>query len=162
MSERDEREPTSSSAVNSNSTPDRSASDATPWMACTMPAFMSKTPGPVTRPSATVNGRSASEPNGNTVSWCPTISTRGAPSPRQWTCGPAGPSTICGREPSRSSITSANAAADAVSAATSFDGDSMFTRVARSSSIASRSITALFLPHPSMRAACGCDRTASS
>jgi argininosuccinate synthase len=56
ISSRDASEPTSSSALNSNSTPDRSSSSASPWSACTMPASMSNTPGPVTRPSATVNG----------------------------------------------------------------------------------------------------------
>lgn len=30
---------------------------------------MSKTPGPVTRPSSTLNGRRAKVPSGNTVSW---------------------------------------------------------------------------------------------
>ena len=39
-------EPTSSSAVNSISTPDASSSAATAWTAWTMPAFMSNTPGP--------------------------------------------------------------------------------------------------------------------
>ena len=65
---RDVSEPTSSSEVNSNSTPDASSSEATAWMACTMPAFMSNTPGPVARPPSTANGRSANVPMGNTVS----------------------------------------------------------------------------------------------
>ena len=68
MSWRDVSEPTSSSHVNSNSTPPRSASEATAWMAVTMPPFMSNTPGPVARPSPTVNGRAANVPSGNTVS----------------------------------------------------------------------------------------------
>ena len=38
------------------------------WTASTIPPFMSNTPGPVTRPSTTVNGRSANEPSGWTVS----------------------------------------------------------------------------------------------
>ena len=53
ISARDVAEPTSSSAVNSSSTPDRSASAATAWTPSTMPPFMSNTPGPVARPSAT-------------------------------------------------------------------------------------------------------------
>ena len=48
---------------------DRSASAASPWIACTSPPSMSKTPGPVTRPSSTRKGRRASVPSGNTVSW---------------------------------------------------------------------------------------------
>ena len=68
MSWRDVSEPTSSSHVNSNSTPARSASEATAWTAVTMPPFMSNTPGPVARPSPTVNGRAANVPSGNTVS----------------------------------------------------------------------------------------------
>ena len=45
-------------------------------------AFMSNTPGPVARPSSTANGRAASVPMGNTVSWWPTTSTRGVAAAR--------------------------------------------------------------------------------
>ena len=58
MSGRDVSDPTSSSHVTNNSTALRSASAATAWIAATRPPFMSNTPGPVARPSATVNGRS--------------------------------------------------------------------------------------------------------
>ncbi len=105
--------------VTSSSTPDRIApATATAWTAMTMPPFMSKTPGPVARPSATVNGRAASVPAGNTVSWWPTSSTRGSPPPRQWTCGPAALSTSVGRA-SRGGARSARptAAADAATRA---------------------------------------------
>ena len=62
--------PTSSSAVMRISTPARASggNEATACSACTIPPFMSKTPGPVARPSTTANGRSATVPAGNTVS----------------------------------------------------------------------------------------------
>ncbi len=161
ISARDAPEPTSSSALNSSSTPDRSSSDATAWSACTIPPFMSNTPGPVTRPSATVNGRAASAPSGNTVSWWPTSSTFGSPPPDQCTCGPAGLSTRVAGRPSSRSIIAASASADACSASRSSDGDSISTSVRRSASIAS-------IEHP-VRGWCsrhppywlGCPRSAS-
>ena len=68
ISARDVLEPISSSLFTSNSTPLRSSSAASAWIACTRPAFMSNTPGPVARPSVTANGRAATVPAGNTVS----------------------------------------------------------------------------------------------
>ena len=134
ISARDVAEPISSSDENSNSTPDASSSEATAWMACTMPAFMSNTPGPVARPPSTLKGRLASVPMGNTVSWWPSTSTRGVPPPDQCTCGPAGPSTSSAGRPSQSPMRPATASADRVIAATSRDGDSTFTSRARSAS----------------------------
>ena len=58
----------------------------------------------------------------------------GSPPPRHTTCGPAGPSTSSAAVPRRRPINSARAAADAVSAATSCEGDSISTRLRRSSS----------------------------
>ena len=76
ISAREVFDPTSSSEVINNSTPSRSSSSDSAWTACTMPAFMSKTPGPVALPPLTANGRAARAPIGKTVSWCPTTSTR--------------------------------------------------------------------------------------
>ena len=137
MSDRDDVDPTSSSALINTSTPDSSSSAARPWSAWTIPPSMSNTPGPVTRPSVTVNGRTASEPNGKTVSWWPSNSTFGSPPPLQWTCGPVGLSTIVGADPSSRSTIPLSAAADEASASRSSDGDSISTNVRRSSSIAS-------------------------
>ena len=100
---------------------------------------MSNTPGPVARPSATVNGRAASVPRGNTVSWWPSTSTRGGDDARRCTCGPAGPSITSGVRPKRRSISSATAAAERVSAVMSRDGDSTSTNACRSASISVRS-----------------------
>ena len=87
------------------------------WTARTMPPFMSNTPGPVARPSTTPNGRAASAPEREDGVVVADQSTRGVAAARQWTCGPAGPSTSVAGRPSRRSITPATAAADSVSAA---------------------------------------------
>ncbi len=144
MSAREKWEPTSSSEVTRISTPDRSSSAASPWIACTRPPSMSKTPGPVARPSSTRKGRRARVPSGNTVSWCPRTSTRGVPPPDQWTCGPPPLSTSVARPPSRASMTPATVSADFRRASRSREGDSTSTRVRRSSSIAS-TLTAMVL-----------------
>ena len=47
--------------------------------ACTSPAFMSNTPGPLSRPFATRNGIDSNVPSGQTVSQWPRRSCSGAP-----------------------------------------------------------------------------------
>ncbi|MEZ5248363.1 MAG: helix-turn-helix domain-containing protein [Ilumatobacteraceae bacterium] len=98
---------------------------------------MSNTPGPVAHPSATANGRRASVPIGNTVSWWPRISTFASPGARQCTIGPAGVSTSSGRVPRRRSTIPASTSAQRCSATRSCDGDSTPTSSARSARIGS-------------------------
>ena len=77
VSSREASEPTSSSGTSSSDT--GSARDsrtiaASTAMPTAMPAFMSKTPGPLARPASRRHGISASVPAGQTVSRCPSSS----------------------------------------------------------------------------------------
>ncbi len=103
-------------AVNSSSTPRRSASDGDGVdgeRRC--PPFMSNTPGPGGPPVG--DARTAGRPACRAGTRC-RDGRRGAraasPPPRQCTCGPAGPATSSGAEPSRRRpISSATHGADA-------------------------------------------------
>ncbi len=86
ISVRDVRLPVSSSEVHSIATEPRggAAVSKTARVASRpidTPAFMSRTPGPWSRPSRRSNGIRASWPRGQTVSTCPTSRRRGRPWP---------------------------------------------------------------------------------
>ena len=69
------------------------------WTASTMPPFMSKTPGPVTRPSIAAErarGERAERVHGVVVA--DEQHPRLAPTGRQWTCGPAALATSSGAD----------------------------------------------------------------
>ncbi len=68
MSDRVRDEPTSSSPVTRIATPARSWSEETAAKDWMIPAFMSKTPGPVARSPSTANGHRSMVPAGHTVS----------------------------------------------------------------------------------------------
>ena len=71
ISAREVPEPLSSSQVSRSPTRDASWSMSRAASICTIPAFMSHTPGPVARPSATANGHCPTVPAGQTVSKWP-------------------------------------------------------------------------------------------
>ena len=128
--------------------------------ASTSPPFMSATPGPKQRMPSRRNGRSATVPDGNTVSVWPSRATGRVPSPAISTTmlrpGPSGSSTHSQVQPSGSSQPATSSATRSCSRPP--DGESMSTsdwRRRQKVSITRRTIQApgpalrLWLPHRS-------------